>query len=338
MGEHLKTVSIIIPVYNVEQYIAECLDSVIHQTYRGLEIICVDDKSTDRSAEILRDYSQKDHRITVIQNQRNLGQASSRNIGLATATGDYILFLDSDDWLDTRTVEKCLACIEQTQADFVGFGLQQHILDHNQVALDCVCNTTQIVQGKIDAYMFSKIGVTVCTKFFRRSFLSEYGIKFPEGRLYEDNAFSWICCVCARTVSLMPDCFYHYRKRANSTMTTTHENTLVKNLDLIEVLQYFYDYLQQNDYWKTQKQNFSICVDSLMTTALRNVVPPSQRSEFIQYFQTRAQEWDRKPLRWSLTYDLIHKGRIGSWNLYRWVKSIRKRIAKLGVWGGAVIR
>ena len=123
MGEHLKIVSIIIPVYNVEQYLAECLDSVIHQTYQGLEIICVNDRSTDRSAEILREYSQRDHRITVIQNQCNLGQASSRNIGLATATGDYILFLDSDDWLDTRTVEKCLSCIEQIQADFVGFGL-----------------------------------------------------------------------------------------------------------------------------------------------------------------------------------------------------------------------
>ena len=243
-----KLVSIIIPVYNVDQYLSECLDSVIHQTYHNLEIICVDDKSTDKSFEILQDYSQNDPRIKVLSNQRNMGQASSRNVGLSMATGDYVLFVDSDDWLDKSAVEVCLKNAELTQADFVGFGLMQHSLDQKQTTQDQPCHTSKIIQGKTDAYLFSKIGVTVCTKFFRRSFLSQYNIKFPDGLLYEDNAFSWICCICANVISLIPDGLYHYRKRANSTMTSTHRNTLIKNLDLIEVLQYFYDYLQKNNY------------------------------------------------------------------------------------------
>ena len=273
---------------------------------------------------------QNDPRIKVLSNQRNMGQASSRNVGLSMATGDYVLFVDSDDWLDKSAVEVCLKNAELTQADFVGFGLMQHSLDQKQTTQDQPCHTSKIIQGKTDAYLFSKIGVTVCTKFFRRSFLSQYNIKFPDGRLYEDNAFSWICCICANVISLIPDGLYHYRKRANSTMTSTHRNTLIKNLDLIEVLQYFYDYLQKNNYWASQKENFSICADSLMSTALKNVVPLSQQRDFIKHFQVRAKEWDWEPLKWSLTYDLIHKGQIGSWHLYRWVKSIRKRIAKLG--------
>ncbi len=326
-----KLVSVIIPVYNVEKYLSVCLDSVINQTYKNLEILCVNDASSDHSLTVLQMYAERDKRIKVLNNICNKGLAASRNTALKVAKGDYVIFFDSDDWLDLSTIEICVQKIEYTQADFVGFGLIQYIEELNENKKpENLTSEELILRQPINAYTFARVGVTACTKFFCRSFLVSHQIKFPDGRLFEDNPFSWICCVCAQKITLIPDCFYHYRKRKGSITMSAQRNEFSRHLDLIEVLQYFYDYLKQHSYLEVQQQNFSICVDSLMTTALRNVVPLSQHSEFICYFQRRAAEWDWEPLKWSLTYDLIHKGQIGSWYIYRWVKSIRKRIAKLG--------
>ena len=330
-----KIVSVIIPVYKVEKYLQICLDSVIKQTYQNLEILCVNDASPDNSLAVLHEYADKDDRIKILNNVCNRGLATSRNIALEVAKGDYVMFLDSDDWLEQVTIEKCVESIERTQADFIAFGLVQYIEELNENKRPESLSSQELaICQPINAYMFARVGVTACTKFFNKSFLVNHQIKFPDGRLFEDNPFSWICCVCAKKVTLLPDCFYHYRKRQGSITMSAQCNDFVRNLDLIEVLQYFYEYLQRYNYWESQKQNFSICVDSLMSTALRNVVPLPQHSEFIQQFQTRALEWDWEPLKWSLTYDLIHKGRVGSWNLYRWVKSIRKRVVNFQAGGG----
>ena len=335
MINHSKLVSIIIPVYNVDQYLSKCLDSVIHQTYHNLEIICVNDASSDNSLEILKEYASEDNRIKILNNAHNKGLASSRNIALKAVRGDFVLFVDSDDWIDVDTIEHCVENINRTRADFIAFGLVQYIDDTQEHKNPEHVSREQLtIQQPIDAYMFSKVGVTAWTKFFNRDFLVKHQIVFPDGRLFEDNPFSWICYVCAEKITLLPDCFYHYRKRTGSITTSSKQNNLAKSLDLLEVLQYFYDYLKKHGYWEIQKKNFSICVDSLMSTALKNVVPLSQQRDFIKHFQVRAKEWDWEPLKWSLTYDLIHKGQIGSWHLYRWVKSIRKRIAKFG--GGAM--
>ena len=96
--------SIIIPVYNVEKYLRECLDSVISQSFKNLEIICIDDCSTDTSLDILREYARNDKRITIIRNKQNLGVGLTRNIGLKVSSGNYVHFLDPDDWLLNKSV------------------------------------------------------------------------------------------------------------------------------------------------------------------------------------------------------------------------------------------
>ena len=98
-------ISVIIPVYNVESFLPQCLDSVVNQSYRDIEIICVEDCSTDSSMQILRDYAQNDNRIKIIQNTKNLGLGLARNVGLEYATGEYIHFLDSDDWIEAGSYE-----------------------------------------------------------------------------------------------------------------------------------------------------------------------------------------------------------------------------------------
>ena len=109
-------ISIIIPVYNVEKYLSDCLDSVVNQTYKDLEIICVNDGSTDNSLDILNEYCSKDDRIFVV-NKENGGLSSARNAGLAVAKGDFIMFLDSDDWIDNNTCEVALKQMMESNSD-----------------------------------------------------------------------------------------------------------------------------------------------------------------------------------------------------------------------------
>ena len=106
----MVTLSVIVPVYNTEKYLRECLDSIINQTFRDIEIICVNDGSTDKSLEILKEYALKDNRIKVIT-QGNKGQSVARNIGLNNASGKYITFIDSDDYLDFNTYKIVLSFV-----------------------------------------------------------------------------------------------------------------------------------------------------------------------------------------------------------------------------------
>ena len=114
----MNKVSIIVPVYNIEKYLAKCLDSLINQTLEDIEIICVNDGSTDNSAEILNEYAQKDCRIKII-NQDNAGLSAARNTGINAANGEYIGYVDSDDWIDLNFYEKLYNAAKDTDADIV---------------------------------------------------------------------------------------------------------------------------------------------------------------------------------------------------------------------------
>ena len=112
--------SIVIPVYNVEKYLHQCLNSVINQTYKNLEIICINDGSKDNSLIILNEYLQKDNRIVIV-NQKNSGVSSARNKGIRLSTGDFISFIDSDDYLDLNVYEKCVQRIISDNSDIIIF-------------------------------------------------------------------------------------------------------------------------------------------------------------------------------------------------------------------------
>ena len=112
-------VSVIIPIYNVEQYIEKCLDSVINQTYKDLEIICVNDCSPDNSAQILLEYAQRDTRIKIVNREKNGGLSAARNTGLDEAKGEYVYFIDSDDWIDLDYIEKMVSAITFSKTDVV---------------------------------------------------------------------------------------------------------------------------------------------------------------------------------------------------------------------------
>lgn len=117
-------VSIIVPVYNVSVYVEDCLSSIVSQTYDNIEVLCIDDRGTDDSMDIVRQYAKDDHRIKIIQNERNIGLGATRNVGIRHASGNYLFFLDSDDYITADAIEKLVMTAEASEADIIYGGSQ----------------------------------------------------------------------------------------------------------------------------------------------------------------------------------------------------------------------
>ena len=213
--EKLPKFSIIIPVYNVEDYLSPCLDSVINQTLRDIEIICVNDGSRDNSLEILNIYQKCDPRITII-NKENGGLSSARNAGLKRAHGEYILFLDSDDYFALNACECLYAEVLECRPEIIVFGAKifpiypypDQWLIHNLSPRTMLYHNDSInaLLNENGAYPF------VWRDCFRRDFLEGYGIDFDETvRFAEDTIFQFSVFPHAQDISFMDKKIYNYR-------------------------------------------------------------------------------------------------------------------------------
>lgn len=202
-------ISVIIPVYGVEKYISQCLESVINQTYKNLEIIVVNDGTKDRSADIAKEYAAKDSRIKVYDFQ-NGGLSVARNRGLEIATGDYISYIDSDDWLDTKMYETLLEAAMKNEADMVKCG----IIETNGAAEEKITfSDVKIInneQHKAFKNYFKGILWTIACNGLYRCDLAKK-VKFPENIVHEDNYSSGLFLYFAKKVASIPFCGYYYR-------------------------------------------------------------------------------------------------------------------------------
>lgn len=225
-------VSIIIPVYNVEPYLRECMDSVVHQTLSDIEILCVDDGSTDGSLAILQEYAARDARVKVLGDGANHGQAHARNVGLAAATGTYVYFMDSDDWVDASALEALVATADAERLDLLFFSLTAFSDDVDEATLqerwDYRRKGTYGKKPVPGAEMFAQFAVNqdqfvnLVGMLLRRSFLSEHGAVLCDTlKAYEDNLFYFETILQAERVMCVPDVYYHRRVRPGSVMTAT---------------------------------------------------------------------------------------------------------------------
>lgn len=219
-------VSIIIPVYNVEKYLQECLDSVLEQTFSDFEVICVNDASTDSSLKILNEYVSKDRRIKVILNSRKRGLSYVRNVGLDHAKGNYVLFLDSDDLLLKNALEKAFYTAEKMGIEVLSFSsktiYEVPVTDENEyngirshkywgVMNGPECYLKQVENGEYKC--------TVWQYLYRRDFLRKYDLKFVEGMYHEDILYSFLIYMYATKMVIINDILHHYRVRENSIKT-----------------------------------------------------------------------------------------------------------------------
>ena len=208
--------SIVVPVYNVEQYLEQCLESLQVQDFDNFEIICVNDGSTDRSREILTEWESKIPQMRVIDRE-NGGLSAARNTGLKAATGNYLVFVDSDDWVEPTMLSTlaesignediaCFACQRTDNEATDSLPKEQtsgweyynhHALEHREIPFVCVWQ-----------------------RCYRRQFLLDNSLWFREGILHEDNEFTPRACYKAKSVIVIPEVLYNYRVRPNSIMTT----------------------------------------------------------------------------------------------------------------------
>lgn len=208
-------ISIIIPIYNVEGYLPKCINSVIGQSYRNIEIILVDDGSLDRCSEICNTYAKRDPRIKVIH-QTNSGVSEARNAALDTAEGEYILFVDSDDWIENDTCEKAIDFALNQNSDIVIFGIRivWNSGRKNYFKSDkSECITTSTAIGHIINYT-GGVGNYTWNKLYKHSLFQ--GIRYPKGKLYEDNATTYKLLHKAERIYITDIVLYNYLRREGS--------------------------------------------------------------------------------------------------------------------------
>lgn len=220
------TLSIIIPVYNVELYLKECIESIYTQMTSACELILIDDGSTDRSGKICDEYASCDRRITAIH-KKNGGHSSARNLGLDAAKGEYVCFVDSDDKIYQDSIAELLRCIENTEADL--YFLHGFKFFPNGAIVDLGDNIQEEhVNGKTRQEVLKYIGSrpkypgSACTKVFRRGFLDENQLRFPENLTHsEDLVFCMDCLLAAQTFAALDVPYYLYRQSRPGSMTSS---------------------------------------------------------------------------------------------------------------------
>lgn len=246
-------VSIIVPVYNVENFLARCLNSLSGQTLKNIEIICINDGSTDSSQKILEKYKHKDNRIIII-NQTNSGQSSARNKGIEIAKGKYIGFVDSDDWVDLDFFEKLYNAAEKNQADIAVAGIfrlhkynkkihlkikkEECITEINKKFLVCDCPEKSYVWNKI----------------YNTEKLKENALNFEEGIIFEDVIFTPQALYKLNKLVTVPNTYYYYWRRKKSTVTNKSKKAKKD---------YEYTHKIANEFFK--KNNIDISIQEVKT-------------------------------------------------------------------------
>lgn len=248
-------VSVVIPVYNVERYLEECLDSVINQTLCDIEIICINDGSTDNSLDILESYAKKDKRIKIINNE-NQGLSTTRNIGLEISIGKYICFLDSDDYLELNTLMEAYNISEQYSLDMCLFKLinfdditkKQFTEEYfDMTYLKELVGNNVFNHHDIGETLF-RISVTVHSKLFKRDLISD--LRFPEGLIFEDNTFFTEAMFKAERVFFLDKYLYNRRLHSDS---ITHGNT-ERFTDWIEIYNLLIGITKDNGFYDDYKK------------------------------------------------------------------------------------
>lgn len=236
-------VSIVIPVYNVEKYISKCLKSVMNQTYNNLEIIVVNDGSTDKSGEILKKYVDLDKRIILI-NKPNGGLSSARNAGISVANGQFITFIDSDDWISLNYIKEMISEQKRYNADIVS--IRETIVTSKEKKFHTLKDGVKIFKDDCVDALFSFWDTNFAWgKLIRKKIIDDH-IKFPQGRNYEDVGTMYKIYDKANTLVISDKATYFYRIRANSITNS------IKKSDVLDQI-YFLNQIKKYNFKRIPK-------------------------------------------------------------------------------------
>lgn len=295
--------SIIVPCYNVEDYVVNCVEKLLKQTYENIEILLIEDGSQDntlKKCQLLEEKYEKVHLFThnkVNQNgdminrqeaSRNLGQEASRNLGLEASKGDWICFVDADDWIEDDTLELIYNTVKNRNVDFVLFGLRSiyEKNDKNQIYLpnmeDGGYRTEQVVNEFFENISWNIVSC-VGTKIYKREFIEKYNLRFEKKYKYnEDGAFAISAFFYAECISIISAAKYYYLQRQGSIMHSYRENafTTLSNVDdfLVDLLKKYNVYEKKKKYVYERKVN-------MVLTILYDEVMYKSRGDYCKLFK-----------------------------------------------------
>ncbi len=255
----MKKISIIVPIYNVEKYLDICLNSLVNQTLKDIEIVLINDGSTDSSYEIAVSYEKKYKNVT-LYNQLNHGLSYTRNVGLEHAHGKYIMFIDSDDYLETDACEKLYDYACKMDADIVTFDLKYVYKD----------STTSFMyggkkEGKVDTHEYMIGASSAASKMYKKEFLSRINFKFKEGIWSEDIAIIPLLCIYTDKIFYLNRVSYNYVQHSNSITNQTSYNK--KTLDAVKSLEIFESIVKENNKYDEYKSEIEfIYITNLLLT------------------------------------------------------------------------
>ena len=244
----MSKVTVITPVYNAEKTIKRCLDSLLNQTIKDIEVIAINDYSTDNTLKILKDYEKKHNNLVLINNKTNLGPAASRNKALDVAKGDYIGFVDSDDYVELNMYE-VMAKNMSKDIDLITCSRTR----------DTGKKIKEIINKKetTDPKDLSQVSNYTADKLFKKSIIDKYNIRFPEKYRYaEDMYFLTVYrCYCNK-MRILQDVFYHITYNPNSITNSYNKNIIL----IVAVLKDLKEFLETNNFYKELKDEFlKIC-------------------------------------------------------------------------------
>lgn len=257
----MKKVSVIVPVYNVEKYLPKCLDSITNQTFKNLEIICVNDGSPDNSADILRSYAEKDNRIKVITKE-NQGLSSARNTGIKAATGDYTVFVDSDDWLDLQTIETAVKTTETDGVEMVMWGyireykgksVEKKIFDGDRIFNkdETRCFVHRRMAGLLGEELAEPENAdslsTAWGKLYDTNIIKSNSLEFVDTKIIgtEDTLFNLYYFKFVNSCKFINKPFNHYRKDNEGSLTNSYKPHLAQQWTTLYTM--MFDYIKQSN-------------------------------------------------------------------------------------------
>ena len=276
----MAQVSIIVPVYQVETYLRQCIDSILAQTFTDFELILVDDGSKDKSGEICEEYAGKDGRVRVIHKE-NGGLSDARNAGLEQAAGEYFMFVDSDDYIAPTMIERLYNSIQSESADIAACNFC-YVFDKKEKKDFSTAMEAEVLQGsEIFYYRKNDRSYGFWTVAWNKLYKSETfrNVRFRFGKYHEDEFWANDIYQLEIRVATIPECLYYYRQRDNSIMG---KESIARNLDILEALrERIYIYLEKQEY---TDQAYKVLIYSLeyLDKCRRLITNGNEKKLFIQ--------------------------------------------------------
>lgn len=303
-----ELVSIVVPIYKVEKYLERCVISIINQTYSNLEIILVNDGSPDRCHEICEDFKMKDDRIVVIHKE-NGGLSEARNFGLETATGIFITFIDSDDWVHDEYIEQLYTAMKRTNSDITvcDFIKTSDEISQTKIELNVMHELSNLeALGQFVDKFYLRL-VTACWKLYRRTLFE--GIEFPVGKMHEDEFITYKLVYKAKKITIIESKLYYYWQREDSITGTDFK--LSQRLDAIEAIKERSQFFHEINLEELSMKSYRILIGLLLDTQENlNRQETIERLDINDKFASTVQDVrshfrkSKQPLKYKLFYEL----------------------------------